>query len=166
MAMDSAQGEHQTDDPCRNLLDVLDDLVHQPVDRRPSRLQGLTEQFGLSGREEGQIRQWLDVHDRPSAFLTDPPSVVKQAAGLLAGADAAHTIPGGLPELMAGAEATGTRIGRYKLLQLIGEGGFGAVYMAEQEHPVRRRLALKIIKLGMDTKQVVARFEAERQAWP
>jgi eukaryotic-like serine/threonine-protein kinase len=50
------------------------------------------------------------------------------------------------------------------LLQQIGEGGCGVVYMAEQEEPVRRRVALKVIKLGMDTKQVVARFEAERQA--
>ena len=58
----------------------------------------------------------------------------------------------------------GTRIGRYKLLQQIGEGGCGVVYMAEQEEPVRRKVALKIIKLGMDTKQVIARFEAERQA--
>jgi WD40 repeat protein/serine/threonine protein kinase len=61
-------------------------------------------------------------------------------------------------------EAPGTTIGRYKLLQKIGEGGMGIVYMAEQEEPVRRRVALKIIKLGMDTRQVVARFEAERQA--
>jgi serine/threonine protein kinase/tetratricopeptide (TPR) repeat protein len=61
-------------------------------------------------------------------------------------------------------EGPGTRIGRYKLLQLIGEGGFGVVYMAEQQKPIRRRVALKIIKLGMDTKQVIARFEAERQA--
>src|SRR5262245_60145760 len=61
-------------------------------------------------------------------------------------------------------EGPGTVIGRYKLLQKIGEGGMGVVYMAEQEEPVRRRVALKIIKLGMDTKQVVARFEAERQA--
>jgi serine/threonine protein kinase/tetratricopeptide (TPR) repeat protein len=61
-------------------------------------------------------------------------------------------------------EGPGTRIGRYKLLQLIGEGGFGVVYMAEQEKPIIRRVALKIIKLGMDTKQVIARFEAERQA--
>ena len=58
----------------------------------------------------------------------------------------------------------GTRIGRYKLLQEIGEGGCGAVYMAEQEEPVRRRVALKVIKLGMDTNRVIARFEAERQA--
>ena len=58
----------------------------------------------------------------------------------------------------------GTRIGPYKLLQPIGEGGMGVVYMAEQERPIRRRVALKVIKAGMDTDQVVARFEAERQA--
>jgi len=58
----------------------------------------------------------------------------------------------------------GSQIDRYKLLQLIGEGGFGMVYLAEQEEPVVRKVALKLIKLGMDTKQVVARFEAERQA--
>jgi serine/threonine protein kinase/tetratricopeptide (TPR) repeat protein len=62
------------------------------------------------------------------------------------------------------AEKAGDRIGRYKLLQQVGEGGCGIVYMAEQEEPVRRRVALKVIKLGMDTKQVIARFEAERQA--
>ena len=62
------------------------------------------------------------------------------------------------------SEGPGTRIGPYKILQQIGEGGFGVVYMAEQEEPVQRRVALKIIKLGMDTKQVIARFEAERQA--
>ena len=61
-------------------------------------------------------------------------------------------------------EGLGTRIGRYKLLQKIGEGGGGVIYMAEQQEPVRRRIALKIIKLGMDTKNVIARFEAERQA--
>ncbi len=58
------------------------------------------------------------------------------------------------------SEAPGTVINRYTLLQKIGDGGFGAVYMAEQKEPVRRRVALKIIKLGMDTQQVVARFEA------
>jgi serine/threonine protein kinase len=58
----------------------------------------------------------------------------------------------------------GTVIGRYKLLEQLGEGGFGGVWAAEQREPVRRRVALKIIKLGMDTRQVVARFEAERQA--
>jgi serine/threonine protein kinase len=61
-------------------------------------------------------------------------------------------------------EKPGTVIGPYKLLEQIGEGGFGVVYMAEQQHPVRRKVALKVIKPGMDTKHVVARFEAERQA--
>ena len=61
-------------------------------------------------------------------------------------------------------EGPGAGIGRYKLLEKIGEEGFGAVYAAEQKEPVKRRVALKIIKLGMDTRQVVARFEAERQA--
>ena len=70
-------------------------------------------------------------------------------------ADAAKAAP---------SEKPGDHIGRYKLLEVIGEGGFGVVWMAEQEEPVRRKVALKIIKLGMDTRQVVARFEAERQA--
>ena len=62
------------------------------------------------------------------------------------------------------SESPGTVIGRYKLLEKIGEGGFGVVYMADQDEPVKRRVALKIIKLGMDTRQVIGRFEAERQA--
>ncbi len=66
--------------------------------------------------------------------------------------------------LIPPTEKAGDRIGRYKLLQQIGEGGCGIVYMAEQVEPVRRRVALKVIKLGMDTKSVIARFEAERQA--
>ncbi|HYV29119.1 MAG TPA: serine/threonine protein kinase, partial [Candidatus Eisenbacteria bacterium] len=61
-------------------------------------------------------------------------------------------------------EKIGERIGRYRLIERIGKGGCGVVYLAEQEEPVRRRVALKIIKLGMDTQSVVARFEAERQA--
>ena len=61
-------------------------------------------------------------------------------------------------------EGPGSRIDRYKLLQEIGEGGCGVVYMAEQDKPVHRRVALKIIKPGMDSARVIARFEAERQA--
>ena len=84
-----------------------------------------------------------------SAFMSAP-----TGAGLAAA----------LPNATMPGEGPGTRIDRYKLLQLIGEGGFGSVYMAEQTEPVHRRVALKIIKAGMDTKQVIARFEAERQA--
>src|SRR5579875_2205772 len=61
-------------------------------------------------------------------------------------------------------ERPGTMIGPYKLMEQIGEGGMGLVFVAEQQHPVRRKVALKVIKPGMDTRQVVARFEAERQA--
>ena len=64
----------------------------------------------------------------------------------------------------APSEVRGARIGPYKLLQEIGRGGFGVVWMAEQDEPIRRRVALKIIKAGMDTREVIARFEAERQA--
>jgi eukaryotic-like serine/threonine-protein kinase len=74
-------------------------------------------------------------------------------------------VPDNHPENHKGiAESAGDRIGRYKLQQKIGEGGCGVVWMAEQEEPVRRQVALKIIKLGMDTREVIARFEAERQA--
>ncbi|MHC4108447.1 MAG: protein kinase domain-containing protein [Planctomycetota bacterium] len=71
------------------------------------------------------------------------------------------------PTFLAGrvpSEKPGTMIGRYKILKPIGEGAYGDVYLAEQTSPLRRDVALKIVKLGMDTRQVVARFEAERQA--
>src|SRR5207244_10205225 len=78
----------------------------------------------------------------------------------------APTAPGAVSGALAGAagEGAGTRIGPYKLLQQIGEGGMGSVWMAEQLQPVQRKVALKLIKPGMDSKQVLARFEAERQA--
>lgn len=84
----------------------------------------------------------------------------------LAGHTLADTpgITGNMDRVAQEDESVGKSIGPYKLLQRIGEGGCGVVYMAEQEKPVRRRVAFKIIKLGMDTKGVVARFEAERQA--
>jgi serine/threonine protein kinase len=68
------------------------------------------------------------------------------------------------PHFTCITEKPGDWIGHYKLLEKMGEGGCGVVYMAQQEQPVRRQVALKIIKLGMDTRRVVARFEAERQA--
>ncbi len=71
---------------------------------------------------------------------------------------------GATNDLTPSSECVGATIGRYKLLERIGEGGFGVVYMAEQQQPVRRKVALKVIKPGMDSRQVLARFEAERQA--
>jgi serine/threonine protein kinase/WD40 repeat protein len=85
----------------------------------------------------------------------------EQAADFLAGVAAAEREEFPYQPI---SEAPGTVIGRYKLLEQIGEGGFAFVFMAEQEEPVRRKVALKIIKPGMDTKEVIARFEAERQA--
>src|SRR6266516_3988843 len=90
---------------------------------------------------------------------SDEASAEVVAAGVPPASEGGILPPG--PSL---AEKPGDCIGRYKLLQQIGEGGCGVVYMAEQEQPVRRRVALKIIKLGMDTRNVIARFEAERQA--
>ena len=98
-----------------------------------------------------EVESLLEANAVAGEFLLHPPPIGASAA------QKTMFIPS-LPEL------TGTRIGRYKLLEPIGEGGFGVVWMAEQEEPVRRRVALKIIKPGMDTKEVVARFEAERQA--
>ena len=83
-----------------------------------------------------------------------------QESGFLPGGDSIETVASDV----SASEETGMLIGRYKLLEKLGEGGFGSVWAAEQREPVKRRVALKIIKLGMDTKQVVARFEAERQA--
>ncbi|MGE0482283.1 MAG: protein kinase [Phycisphaerae bacterium] len=80
----------------------------------------------------------------------------------LTGADATLATGAGAPA--AGDDALPLRIGPYRLVEKLGEGGFGTVYVAEQEQPVQRRVALKILKAGMDTRQVVARFEAERQA--
>ena len=93
-----------------------------------------------------RVEQLLEAHERAGDFLDQP------AAGAVTQAYRPIT------------EGPGTVIGPYKLLQKIGEGGFGVVYMAEQEQPVRRKVALKIIKPGMDTKSVIARFVAERQA--
>src|SRR2546427_6985046 len=93
------------------------------------------------------------------------PALRAEVESLLAASEQANTF---LNRSTAGpnvsVEKPGDRIGRYKLREKVGEGGCGVVYVAEQEEPVRRRVALKVVKLGMDTRQVVSRFEAERQA--
>src|SRR5215831_17630344 len=102
------------------------------------------------GGDEGlreRVLTLLQAHEGPRSFLNRP------VAEMLATAD--------LPPI---AERPGTIIGPYKLLEQIGEGAFGLVFMAEQRQPLRRKVALKVLKPGMDTRQIVARFEAERQA--
>ena len=96
----------------------------------------------------GRVEALLAEHERDESFFLDAP-----APDMVATANMAPL-----------TEQPGTIIGPYKLLQQIGEGGMGVVYMAEQTEPVERRVALKIIKPGMDSRQVIARFEAERQA--
>ncbi len=105
----------------------------------------LAQIYGTDDKMITRLQTLLRAHDE-SGFLEPPQG------------DAELTIDQPI------AEHPGSEIGRYKLLEQIGEGGMGVVYMAEQQRPVRRKVALKIIKPGMDTKQVVARFEVERQA--
>jgi eukaryotic-like serine/threonine-protein kinase len=106
-----------------------------------------------------RVEELVRGRDEVGSFLETP-----ALAGAGGGSRVAGFGPNDTAIVAAVTEKAGDRIGRYKLLQKIGEGGVGVVYMAEQEEPVRRRVALKVIKLGMDTKSVIARFEAERQA--
>jgi serine/threonine protein kinase/tetratricopeptide (TPR) repeat protein len=105
-----------------------------------------------------RIETLLQAHAQSGDFLERPSNP---------GANTTGPPPGqwfDLNALPVDSEGPGTRIGPYKLLQTLGEGGMGTVFLAEQEEPVKRRVALKIIKAGMDSARVIARFEAERQA--
>ena len=119
--------------------DVFLEALEQPGDEREAFVER-----ACSGNEQllDQVRSLLTASQRAGSFLESPPTDARLEA----------------------CERPGVQIGPYKLLQQIGEGGMGVVHMAEQDQPVRRRVALKIIKPGMDTRQVIARFEAERQA--
>src|SRR4051794_27902554 len=123
------------------LIEIFSEARARPAGAQRDRLVAMacSDEAGL----EEQVLALLQAHEDAGDFLKHTQMV--PAASLL-------------------TEKPGDRIGRYKLLEQIGEGGCGIVYLAEQEEPVRRRVALKVIKLGMDTKQVIARFEAERQA--
>jgi serine/threonine protein kinase/tetratricopeptide (TPR) repeat protein len=132
------------------------------------------EQRSISEESIFGIARKIDSPDARDAYLAqvcgNDQALRERVASLLsAHADAASFLESPAPEFDAtsaqtSSEEPGTIIGPYKLLEQIGEGGMGVVYMADQQAPVRRRVALKIIKPGMDTRQVIARFEAERQA--
>ena len=118
--------------------------VKLPPDQRTDYLN---QACGLDAELRREIESLLRAHDASGSFLQQPGS----------GSEAT-----GAYEPIT--ERPGTTVGPYKLMEQIGEGGFGLVFVAEQQHPVRRKVALKIIKPGMDTREVIARFEAERQA--
>ena len=111
----------------------------------------LDEQCGDDERLRKRIDSMLRDQTEAAGFFDKPDGICDAVASVARTTDSLRA-------------SEGAMLGRYKLLQRIGEGGFGVVYMAEQEEPVRRQVALKVIKPGMDTREVVARFEAERQA--
>src|SRR6185437_5776110 len=128
---------------------IFEDAVKLAPDQRAAYLK---EACGNDAQLRQRVERLLQAHDQTGGVLEKPPAAVSAKTFVIT------------TDMVPVTEKAGDRIGRYKLLQQIGEGGCGVVYMAEQEEPVRRRVALKVIKLGMDTKSVVARFEAERQA--
>jgi serine/threonine protein kinase/WD40 repeat protein len=132
------------------------DVFVAAVDLPPDQWQAFLKQT-CAGDDDllRQVSKLLEVHQQPGSFLDQPVAHV-QAAGVLE--------PAGNGVATAVQEGQGTRIGPYELLERIGEGGMGEVWMAEQREPIQRKIALKIIKAGMDTRSVVARFRAERQA--
>src|SRR5580658_7171598 len=130
--------------PNRDVV-IFTEAVQLPADERAAYLASAC---GGGAELRQKVEALLHTHDHVGDFLEASP----QKASIEARMESST------------GEKAGDRIGRYKLLQQIGEGGCGVVYVAEQSVPVRRRVALKVIKLGMDTKHVVARFEAERQA--
>ncbi len=137
----------------QNLLAAASELAPQ------ERAAFLDAACGGNSTLRAEVESLLKSHDQAGRFLADPTADIPSGS-------AGSAMNAGHAAVLAASvhEGPGTRIGPYKLLQLIGEGGFGSVFMAEQEKPVARKVALKIIKLGMDTRQVVARFEQERQA--
>jgi WD40 repeat protein/serine/threonine protein kinase len=125
------------------------------IDDAQQRSEYLAQACGADIQLRRHIEDLIQANDAAGAFLGGAGDAAEPAAP---NASASTLL------VTAITEKPGDQIGPYKLLQQIGEGGCGVVYMAEQEQPVRRMVALKVIKLGMDTKSVIARFEAERQA--
>ena len=129
-----------------NSLRRIDLLCRSGKESLPEQAAYLDSACGDDRELRSHVERLLDAHPKLGDFLQ------RDAAEMEGTRDAAI------------AEGPGTVIGHYKLLQQIGQGGFGVVFMAEQFEPVRRKVALKIVKPGLDTKEVIARFEAERQA--
>jgi eukaryotic-like serine/threonine-protein kinase len=123
----------------------------------PEQWDGYVESCGADAELQQQVKDLLQVHREAGSFL-ERPAADLGATGDFMSAGATESAP------LSFHERVGTIIGSYKLLQQIGEGGMGTVFMAEQTQPVQRKVALKVIKPGMDSQQVIARFEAERQA--
>jgi serine/threonine protein kinase/tetratricopeptide (TPR) repeat protein len=128
---------------------IFDHAVELPS--AAARQAYLAEVCGNDPALRQKVEALLKAHTEAGSFLQKPVVEFKETVG----------VPADLP---APTEALPSCIGPYKLLEQIGEGGFGVVFMAEQQEPIRRKVALKILKPGMDSKQVIARFEAERQA--
>jgi serine/threonine protein kinase len=137
---------------------IFDQVCDLEKDRR---LAKVAELCGHDAGLRSEVESLLEAHDTAGEFLNEPTIDSRAADPNVSGG--ATISAGGVTDVEI-SEGPGSIVDRYKLLEKIGEGGFGVVYMAQQSEPIRRRVALKIIKLGMDTKQVVARFEAERQA--
>ena len=128
--------------------------ISDPAERAAYLDKACGDQSGL----RQHIEELLAAQDKLGRFLEQP---------ALAAGGTSDVPPGKWIDPAATTEANqapGAQIGPYKLLQQIGEGGMGVVFMAEQREPIRRLVALKIVKPGMDTAEVIARFEAERQA--
>jgi WD40 repeat protein/tRNA A-37 threonylcarbamoyl transferase component Bud32 len=122
----------------------------------------LAQACGADAQLRREVEELLQAEADAGEFLPDQPAGLASRSALEELVEAAEPL-GPMPELPI-SEGPGDRIGRYVLLEKLGEGGCGVVYLAQQEKPVRRQVALKIIKPGMDSRQVIARFEAERQA--
>jgi serine/threonine protein kinase/tetratricopeptide (TPR) repeat protein len=130
------------------------------IDSAEERAAHIARACGGDAELQGRVEQLVQAHFRAGSFL-EKPVVAVIGTGAYTPGPANTPIPEDRAETRVGP---GARIGPYKLLQQIGEGGMGSVFLAEQTQPVQRKVALKLIKSGMDSKQVIARFEVERQA--